>query len=55
MKIGGIREGYLTMLRRYVRQEQGDTENIINRVMVIISIVPKLSKLFQKMNINETI
>ena len=43
------------MLRRYVKQVQGDMENSINRVMVIISIVPKLSKLFQKMNLIETI
>ena len=49
--INNIREEYLTMLRRYVRQKEEDSEDIINRVMVVLSLIPKLSQLFRKMNI----
>ena len=54
-KIDNIREGYLTMLRRYVRQNQEDAEDIINRAIMIISVIPKLAELFRKMNIIENI
>ena len=49
--INNIREEYLTMLRRYVRQKEEDANNIINRVMLVLSLIPKLSQLFKKMNI----
>ena len=43
------------MLKRYVWQDQEDAENIINRAMMVISVIPKLSELFRKMNIIENI
>jgi len=49
--IDNIREGYLTMLRRYVWQEREDAEDIINRVMMVISVIPTLAQLFRRMNI----
>eukprot|EP00092_Neocalanus_flemingeri_P001388 GFUD01001481.1.p1 GENE.GFUD01001481.1~~GFUD01001481.1.p1 ORF type:complete len:593 (+),score=137.30 GFUD01001481.1:201-1979(+) len=54
-RIDVIRDGYLTMLRRYVRQSEEDAEDIINKAMMIISFIPKLSELFRKMNIIENI
>ena len=39
------------MLRRYVWQEVEDAEDIINRVMMVITVIPKLSQLFRRMNI----
>jgi len=39
------------MFKRYARQGQEDAEDTINKAMLVISIIPKLSELFQKMNI----
>ena len=39
------------MLRRYVWQEREDAEDIINRVMMVISVIPTLAQLFRRMNI----
>ena len=39
------------MLGRYVWQDNEDAEDIINKVMMVISVIPKLSQLFRRMNI----
>jgi len=49
-KIDSIRESYLTMLKRYVRKDQEHAGDIINRVIMVISVIPKLSELFRQMN-----
>jgi len=49
--INNIHEEYLTMLGQYVRQREEEAENIIGRLRVVLSIIPKLSQLFIKMNI----
>jgi len=52
-KIDSIRDSYMTMLRRYVRQDQEHSEDIINRVIMVLSFIPKLSELFKQMNMIE--
>ena len=51
-KIEAIRQGYLTMLRRYMRQEHKDAGIIMEQAVMIINIIPRLSDLFRRMGVS---